>query len=272
MEIRHLDLFSGIGGFALGLRQASADFRTIAFCEINPYAQEVLRKNFARTPILHDVSTLNGSEYESDLITAGFPCQDLSIAGKQRGLEGQRSGLFYQTLRIADESQARIILYENSPELIRRDHFREAFVTSLQEREWGVVWRICSAREFGAMHKRERVYALCFRQKAITDPDRFRCVCATAIYHFNTDDYSQKPSKATLSIYRRFCERERVGDYGLDCRDIRGDNGFSTRLEQIHALGNAVLPCIVSAWGEIIKELYPFFSVGSCSTMPSKKG
>lgn len=156
MEIRHLDLFSGIGGFALGLRQASADFRTIAFCEINPYAQEVLRKNFARTPILHDVSTLNGSEYESDLITAGFPCQDLSIAGKQRGLEGQRSGLFYQTLRIADESQARIILYENSPELIRRDHFREAFVTSLQERGWGVVWRICSAREFLARYTREK--------------------------------------------------------------------------------------------------------------------
>lgn len=90
---------------------------------------------------------------------------------------------------------------------------------------------------------------------------------------FNTDGYSQKPSKATLSIYRRFCERERVGDYdGLDWRDIRGDDGFSTRLEQIHALGNAVLPCIVSAWGEIIGELYPFFSAGSCSTMPSKKG
>lgn len=109
-------------------------------------------------------------------------------------------------------------------------------------------------------------------KKLLPTPIASDAVCATAIYHFNTDSYSQKPSKATLSIYRRFCERERVGDYGLDCRDIRGDDGFSTRLEQIHALGNAVLPCIVSAWGEIIKELYPFFSGGSCSTMPSKKG
>ena len=155
--IKHLDLFSGIGGFALGLKRASEAFSTICFVEINPYARAVLARHFPTTPLCDDVVTLKGAEYRADLITAGFPCQDLSIAGKQRGLQGSRSGLFYHTLRIADEAQATSILYENSPELIWRDDFREVFIKELQERGWGVVWRICSARECGLPHERKRV-------------------------------------------------------------------------------------------------------------------
>ena len=254
--IRHLDLFSGIGGFALGFKRASEAFNTICFVEINPYARAVLARHFPSTPLCDDVVTLNGAEYRADLITAGFPCQDLSIAGKQKGLQGSRSGLFYHTLRIADESQATSILYENSPELIWRDDFREVFIKELQERGWGVVWRICSARECGLPHERKRVYALCFKQEAITDPHSLRCLCAQKLFTYHTDEIPQEPSKKIISLLRGYLEREERGDYRLDCRDIRGDDGLPTKLEQIHALGNAIIPAIATKWGKIIEAIY----------------
>ena len=98
-EVKHLDLFSGIGGFALAARWAG--FETIGFCEIDKYAQKVLKKNFPGIPIYEDVTKLNGSQFKDIyLLTGGFPCQDISIAGKGAGIEGERSGLWSELHRI----------------------------------------------------------------------------------------------------------------------------------------------------------------------------
>ncbi|HEB7573152.1 TPA: DNA cytosine methyltransferase [Campylobacter jejuni] len=87
MKINHLDLFSGIGGFALGLKMADEKvFNTLAFCEIEPYCQKLLKQNFNEKAIFNDVKQINEENIkdEIDLITAGFPCQDLSIAGSKK--------------------------------------------------------------------------------------------------------------------------------------------------------------------------------------------
>lgn len=108
-KIHHLDLFSGIGGFALGLQMADKDFyQTIGFCEINAYCAEVLEKNFSGIPICRDIRELKTKGMQVDLITAGFPCQDLSITGKKAGLKGERSGLFYETIKIAKDTNANL--------------------------------------------------------------------------------------------------------------------------------------------------------------------
>ena len=95
----HLDLFSGIGGFALAARWSGLE--TTAFCENDPYCERVLRKNFPGVPIHDDIQTLDGTQFKDIyLITGGFPCQDISIAGKGAGIDGQRSGLWTELHRM----------------------------------------------------------------------------------------------------------------------------------------------------------------------------
>ena len=113
--MRVLDLFSGIGGFAYA-GQLLGGFTTIDFVELDSYCQQVLRKNFPNVPIHDDINTFDTSFRfgDYDLITAGFPCQDLSSAGKQAGLgEGTRSGLFYRVMQIARQVRPKYILLEN---------------------------------------------------------------------------------------------------------------------------------------------------------------
>ena len=116
---KHLDLFSGIGGFALAARWAGIE--TVGFCEIDKYAQKVLQKNFPGVPIYEDVNKLNGSEFKDIyLLTGGFPCQDISIAGKGAGIEGERSGLWSELFRIIGEVRPKYALIENVPALTFR--------------------------------------------------------------------------------------------------------------------------------------------------------
>ena len=110
-----LDLFSGIGGFAYAGHMLGG-FTTTQFVENNAYCQQVLRKNFPLVPIHDDITTFDTSFKfgEYDLITAGFPCQDLSSAGKRAGLrEGTRSSLFYTVMQIARRVRPKFILFEN---------------------------------------------------------------------------------------------------------------------------------------------------------------
>lgn len=253
-KIHHLDLFSGIGGFALGLQMADKDFyKTISFCEINAYCAEVLEKNFSGIPICRDIRELNTKGMQVDLITAGFPCQDLSIAGKGAGLKGERSGLFYETIKIAKESNAKFIIFENSPQLITNEQYQESFIKEIQEAGYGLCWRICSGREFGYPHQRKRLYALCFN--ASTYSDSFGFFLLEAFHHFYTNENTFNPSKEIISLYCEYMRRNKQGDFKLHCRDIRGD-GLSQRLEQIHALGNSVIPQIVKIWGLALKQSY----------------
>jgi len=110
MMLNHLDLFSGIGGFALAARWVGG-IRTIGFCDNEKYARQVLAKNFPGVPIYEDVRELHPDVIVSrdgriDFLTCGFPCQDLSIAGNQKGIEAERSGLFFEITRLSDEIYA----------------------------------------------------------------------------------------------------------------------------------------------------------------------
>ena len=98
MTLKVLDLFSGIGGFAYASESLVGGFKTTQFVEIDPYCQSVLRKNFPNVPIHNDIKTFKATKGQFDIITAGFPCQDLSLAGRMEGLEGERSGLFFDCL------------------------------------------------------------------------------------------------------------------------------------------------------------------------------
>jgi DNA (cytosine-5)-methyltransferase 1 len=122
-KLRVLDLFSGIGGFSLGLERTGG-FETVAFCEIEPFPRKVLSKHWPEVPIYEDVRTLTGDTLARDgiavdVITGGFPCQDLSVAGKRAGLgEGTRSGLWSEIVRLIGDLSPRYVIVENVANLL----------------------------------------------------------------------------------------------------------------------------------------------------------
>jgi len=159
----HLDLFSGIGGFALAARWAG--LQTTAFCEKDPYCQRVLRKNFPDVPIHDDVKTLDGTQFKDIfLITGGFPCQDISIAGKGAGIDGERSGLWTELHRIISEVRPRFALVENVPALTFRGGTR--VIGDLTEIGYDCEWQIVGADDVGAPHKRKRIWIVAYSKSA----------------------------------------------------------------------------------------------------------
>ncbi|RKY32663.1 MAG: hypothetical protein DRP74_02165 [Candidatus Omnitrophota bacterium] len=114
MRINYLDLFSGIGGFVLGIQKAGIEFNKHYFSEIDKYAMKIYKQHFPNAIELGNICKINGKALKKiDLITFGFPCQDLSIAGKRKGLGGSRSGLFFEAIRIIQECKPPIFIFEN---------------------------------------------------------------------------------------------------------------------------------------------------------------
>jgi DNA (cytosine-5)-methyltransferase 1 len=168
-EIRVLDLFSGIGGFSLGLKRAGG-FRTVAYCEIEPYCQAVLlarmRDGWLDTaPIHSDITRLDGKPWRGrvDAITGGFPCQDISWAGQGGGLRGERSGLWREIFRLICEIRPSLVVVENGSALLFRG--LDGVLSDLAEGGYDAEWSMLRARDFGAPHKRDRVYLVAYPNK-----------------------------------------------------------------------------------------------------------
>ena len=159
-----LDLFSGIGGITLALRQW---VRPIAYCEIDRYCQAVLLSRMhdgelPTAPIWDDVRTLRGDmlPVKPDIIYGGFPCQDISVAGRGAGLAGERSGLFFEIARLIGEIRPRFIFLENVPAINLRG--QEQVISALTDLGYDCRWTTVSAAEVGANHRRERWFCLAY--------------------------------------------------------------------------------------------------------------
>lgn len=158
-----LDLFSGIGGFSIGLEKAG--FETVAFCEIDKKARAVLKKHWPDVQIFEDVSQLTKEKLDEhgisvDVICGGFPCQDISVAGKGAGLEGQRSGLWYEYHRLIKELTPQWVIIENVSAL--RSRGLDAVLRSLFEIGYDAEWHCIPASAVGAPHRRDRVWIIAY--------------------------------------------------------------------------------------------------------------
>jgi len=151
-------LFSGIGGFDLGLERAGMEVRWQ--CEIDKAARSVLRRHFPDATLYDDVTTFGGDVEPIDLVCGGFPCQDLSVAGRRAGLAGSRSGLFYEFMRVVDECDPRWVLIENVPGLLSSNGGRDmgAVLGTLEELGYGWAYRVLDAQYHGVAQRRRRVF------------------------------------------------------------------------------------------------------------------
>lgn len=167
MTLKVLDLFAGIGGFSLGLERTGG-FETVAFCEIDKKAQAVLRKHWPDVPIFEDVKELNGEQLRAtgirpDVITGGFPCQDISLAGRGAGLTGERSGLWWQFHRLIEEIKPSWVIIENVSAL--RSRGLDEVLWSLSEIGYDAEWHCIPASAVGAPHQRDRIWIVAYPQR-----------------------------------------------------------------------------------------------------------
>jgi len=163
-QLRVLSLFAGIGGFDLGLERTGG-FQTVAFCEIDPFCRRVLAKHWPEVPCYDDVRTLTAERLGADriavdAITAGFPCQDLSRAGKRHGMAGEHSGLWSEVARLVGELRPGLVLLENVPELLVRGMGR--VLGDLATIGYDAEWDGIPAAAVGAPQLRARQWILAY--------------------------------------------------------------------------------------------------------------
>ena len=301
-----LDLFSGIGGFSLGLERAG--MRTVAFCEIDPFCRAVLRKHWPDVPVFDDVRTINaktladttsknagefGQENRQsadgqsaqllshpcgrggtaqarnnngiELICGGFPCQDISVAGKGAGITGERSGLWTEYARIIGELRPRYAIVENVAALLGRG--LDTVLGDLAALGYDAEWYCIPASAVGAPHRRDRVWIVAYPsdngqswggsarsgRNGFADSDK------------DTARADQSRLQGRLAISLRECAEQRFawagGFQGWDETEWfaqsgmgRVSNGTANRVDRLRSLGNAIVPQIAEIIGRAILD------------------
>jgi DNA (cytosine-5)-methyltransferase 1 len=271
-----LDLFSGIGGFSLGLERSG--MRTVAFCEIEPFCRSVLKKHWPDVPIFEDVTKLKASDINEqvNVIAGGFPCQDISTAGRGAGLSGSRSGLWFEYHRLINEIQPQFAIIENVSAL--RSRGLDDVLRSLVEIGYDAEWHCIPASAVGAPHRRDRIWIVAYpsrnrlQEREGKDRESFRSERLQSGMDligksFNVADAirigQQGPwthgdarnsetngeGQTTQFIYGGFGNIWRVEpDVG------RVANGVPGRVDRLRALGNAVVPQIPEMIGRAIMD------------------
>lgn len=160
--------FTGVGGADLGLEWAG--FRIAWQCELDPWKRSILAAHWPDTPIHDDITTLHDPE-PVDVMIGGFPCQDLSVAGKRKGFDGERSVLAFEFLRVAESLAPRWLILENVPGLLSSNRGRDfaRLVDEVVACGYGVAWRVLDARYFGVPQRRRRVFLVARRADALID-------------------------------------------------------------------------------------------------------
>jgi DNA (cytosine-5)-methyltransferase 1 len=157
--VRHASFFSGVGGLDLGFERAG--IHTVSVSEIDPYANAVLAERFPDAPNLGSITEVDANDIpEADIWSGGFPCQDLSVAGKRAGFAGKRSSLAFTFLDLVEQRRPRWIVLENVPGLFSSNKGADfgRLLYEMEQLRYGVSWRTLDARYFGVAQRRRRVF------------------------------------------------------------------------------------------------------------------
>ena len=280
-------LFSGIGGVELGFEREG--FETAWFVEYNKFCQKVLRKHWPDVPIYGDITEIDFNELPKvDVLTGGFPCQDISVAGKGVGISGSRSGLWSYFNKAIGILRPKYAIIENVPMLVKRG--LNVVLGNLAENGYDAEWFCLSARDFGALHKRERIFIIAYPpskrwnnggdcgergqilpaekrevKKNKQERNRRKLGLDTNTSVFITHDFRNRIQRHKQEIQRepgfsRFQNVRRLEDLqgipDLPKPLIRGGNdGVPNRVDRTKSIGNAVVPQVAQFIARRIKEI-----------------
>jgi DNA (cytosine-5)-methyltransferase 1 len=244
MTLATLDLFAGVGGFSLGLERTGG-FRTAAFCEIDTDARRVLNKNWPDVPVFEDVSALSKDNFDVpiDVITGGFPCQDISFArtgsGKGLGdaLGGARSGLWFEFKRLIGQYRPRFAVIENVSAL--RTRGLDVVLGGLDALGYDAEWHCIPAGAVGAPQRRDRVWVIAYaRSEGLQGP---------------LLDRSALPFAAPPKVAQLGDLAVQSGP-GWPCHSaaLRVGDGVPDWAHRLKQMGNAVVPAIPELIGRAV--------------------
>jgi DNA (cytosine-5)-methyltransferase 1 len=270
MMLRVLDLFSGIGGFSLGLERTGG-FKTVAFCEIEPFPRKVLAKHWPKVPCYHDIRELTANRLAADgigvdLICGGFPCQDISTAGKGAGMAGERSGLWSEYARLIGELRPQFVIVENVSALLSRG--LADVLGDLAALGYDAEWHCIPASAVGAPHRRDRIWivaypfsngcyndgsrALRHKRDALSKPIT---LCQPGIWAERRDyvaDANGSRLKERWEQWQLTIQPTQNRQWSVEPDVGRVANGVPSRVDRLKGLGNAVVPQIPELIGRAI--------------------
>lgn len=228
-------LFAGIGGFERGIEAAIPESETIWQVERKPFCQKVLRKHWPHSKIYNDVRDITRENVEPvDMLLGGFPCQDISVGNnKGEGLDGKKSGLWWEMHRIISELRPRVVVMENVSAITLRGGLN--VVGSLASIGYDSEWRIISARDFGAPHKRDRWFCVSWTPYSLRERSGEQSLHSVAME-------SKRLSRSRDRENERRDERNYWKRHESPSSLCRVDDGVSDRLHRLIALGNAIVP------------------------------
>ena len=244
MELSVLDLFSGIGGFSVGL-EATGKFKTIGFCEQDKFCQKVLHKHWSDVPIYEDIKKLDGTKIKADVVTAGFPCPAFSAAGKKGGFE--QDNLFFDVIRICKTIKPKFIIFENVENFKK---WRDVLHKEVENIGYEFEDAILDARDFGLSQARRRYFAICFQRGMLFSPQHLQ-------------RFQRKQGKNFQRLFTNFKDSKRWWTPTINTKEewriifskskrSRNINGISNRMDRLKCLGNSVCPQIITEIGKAI--------------------
>ena len=166
-KLKLLDTFSGIGGFSYAAEKLVGGFETTQFIEIDPYCQKVLKKHWPNVPIHDDIKTFTAKPFQYDAVCGGFPCQDISTAGRGKGITQEtRSGLFYELMRVIRMVRPRYVILENVAAILNNG--LDIVLGELSEAGYDAEWAVISASSLGACHRRSRWWLVAYPKSQLS--------------------------------------------------------------------------------------------------------
>jgi len=247
-------LFSGIGGLELGLERAGMQVKWQV--EIDPYCRRVLEKHWPGVPKFEDVRNVGAAQLESvDLICGGFPCQDISNAGKQVGIDGERSGLWSEFARIVRALRPRYVLVENVAALLGRG--LERVLGDLAACGYDAEWDCLPAAAFSAPHRRDRLFLVAYANRGRElqpqgrEQDQRRLVSNSGA---DVPDAQQLGAQVQAPWIFAAEQMPECASWWATEPDVgRVADGVPSRVDRLRCLGNAVVPQVAEYIGRAIQ-------------------
>ena len=289
-----LDTFAGIGGFSYAAEKLIGGFETTQFIEIDPFCQKVLKKHWPHVPIHDDIRTFTAKPREYEVITGGFPCQDISVAGLQKGITKEtRSGLFFELMRVIRMVRPQYVVLENVAAILNRG--LDIVLRELSEAGYDAEWSVISASSLGACHQRSRWWLVAYPNNngsSSSEECRFNGETSDRTQKGQNQscqfERSSKPSSSRAiqssteftNSYSKGMERRKFTinekmqktrytwqsntphlspewqSYVSKSVLCRGDDGLRNRVDRLRSLGNSVVPQCAAIPLQRVKDLY----------------
>ena len=289
--LKILDTFAGIGGFSYAAHELVGGFETTQFVEIDPFCQKVLKKHFPKVPCHDDIKTFTAYPGQYDVITGGFPCQDISVAGRREGITDQsRSGLFYELIRVIRLVRPKFVVMENVAAILNNG--LDIVLGELSEAGYDAEWSIISASSLGAAHRRSRWWCVAYTndygsssssinevndETDSSSQERQNQVSKSSGSSESSDSRIVRSFEGNVTdsnsegLQRKILSKMESGIWSakhtrrLDpnwrsyvSKPIlpRGSYGLSNRVDRTKALGNSIVPAVAAIPLQRVHDLY----------------